>query len=70
MRVFPNMVVLAPGDGPELAKMLDFAIASDAPVAIRYPKASAKDLGLGEQPIELGKSQVLRWGTDLSLIHI
>ncbi len=70
MRVFPNMVVLAPGDGPELAKMLDFAIASDAPVAIRYPKASAKDLGLGEQPIELGKSQVLRWGTDGAILGL
>ncbi|MCC7333683.1 MAG: 1-deoxy-D-xylulose-5-phosphate synthase [Pirellulaceae bacterium] len=70
MRVFPNMVVLAPGDGPELAKMLDFAIASDVPVAIRYPKAPAKDLGLGDQPIELGKSQVLRWGTDGAILGL
>lgn len=70
MRVFPNMVVLAPGDGPELAKMLDFAIASDAPVAIRYPKASVNDLGLGQQPIELGKSQVLRWGTDGAILAL
>ncbi len=68
MRVFPNVVVMAPADGPELAKMLDFAIASDAPVAIRYPKASAGDLNLGQQPIELGKSQVLRWGTDGAIL--
>lgn len=70
MRVFPNMIVMAPGDGPELAQMLDFAIASDAPVAIRYPKASAKDLNLKQQAIEIGKSQVLRWGTDGAILGL
>ena len=70
MRVFPNIVVMAPADGPELAKMLDFAIANDAPVAIRYPKAAAGDLNLGHQPIELGKSQVLRWGTDGAILGL
>ncbi len=64
MRVFPNVVVMAPADGPELVKMLDFAISSDSPMAIRYPKAAAGDMALTQEPIELGKSQVLRWGTD------
>jgi len=70
MRVFPNIVVMAPADGPELARMLEFAIASDAPVAIRYPKASAGDLQLAEQPLELGKSQILRWGTDGAILGL
>ncbi len=68
MRVFPNLIVMAPADGPELAAMLDFAIASDLPVAIRYPKASALDLKLNTQPIELGKSQIVRWGTDGAIL--
>jgi 1-deoxy-D-xylulose-5-phosphate synthase len=70
MRVFPNIVVMAPADGPELSRMLEFAVASDAPVAIRYPKASAGELRLGDQPLELGKSQVLRWGTDGAILGL
>ncbi len=68
MRVFPNLVVMAPADGPELAAMLDFAVAGDKPVAIRYPKASALDLKLSGQPIELGKSQIVRWGSDGAIL--
>ncbi len=68
MRVFPNLAVMAPADGPELAAMLDFAVAGDQPVAIRYPKASALDLKLSGQPIELGKSQIVRWGSDGAIL--
>ena len=38
LRVFPNMVVMAPGDEKDIAPMFDFALAHDAPVAMRYPK--------------------------------
>ena len=40
MRVFPNMVVMAPGDEKDIAPMIDFALAHDSPVAMRYPKAN------------------------------
>ncbi len=70
MRVFPNIVVMAPADGPELASMLDFAVDSDLPVAIRYPKAAAVDVNVSQQPIELGKSQVMRWGTDGAILGL
>ncbi len=70
MRVFPNVTFMAPGDGPELAKMLDFALQCEGPVAIRYPKASAAKLDLETQPIELGKSQVVRWGTDGAILGL
>ena len=70
MRVFPNLVLMAPGDGPELKNMVQFAIDSNLPVGIRYPKASAGDLQLGQEPIELGKSQVLRWGTDGAILGL
>ena len=63
LRLFTTWCVWA-ADGPEVSAMLDFGLELNCPVAIRYPKAAAKDLGLVEQPIELGKGQVLRWGTD------
>src|SRR5438105_4746465 len=40
MRMFPNMVVMAPGDEKDVAPMLDFALHHDSPTAIRYPKAN------------------------------
>jgi 1-deoxy-D-xylulose-5-phosphate synthase len=70
MRVFPNMTLLAPGDGNELARMLDFALTCDGPVGIRYPKTSAADLQISEQPIELGKGQIVRWGTDGAILGL
>ena len=70
MRAFPNLTVMAPADGPELARMLDFALTCDGPVAIRYPKAAAPELDLSAQPIELGKSQFVRHGTDGAILAL
>ncbi len=70
MRVFPNIVCMAPGDGRELSHMLDFALDSPTPVAIRYPKASAASLNLDEQPIELGRGQIVRWGNDGAILGL
>jgi 1-deoxy-D-xylulose-5-phosphate synthase len=68
LRVFPNMVVMSPGDAMELPQMLDFAMQFDGPCAIRYPKASAVEIERESPPIELGKSEVIRWGTDGCLV--
>jgi 1-deoxy-D-xylulose-5-phosphate synthase len=68
LRVFPNMVVMSPGDATELPLMLDFAMQFDGPCAIRYPKATTKEIARSVPPIELGKSEVLRWGTDGCLV--
>ncbi len=70
MRVFPNITCMAPGSGQELAAMLDFALGVDGPVAIRYPKASAAEFDLSDQPIEMGKSQIVRWGTDGAILGL
>ncbi len=37
--MIPNMTVLAPKDGDELEEMLEFSLACDSPLAIRYPKS-------------------------------
>jgi 1-deoxy-D-xylulose-5-phosphate synthase len=70
MRLFPNIISMAPADGPELTAMLNFALAQNSPTAIRYPKASAKDLGCSTQPIELGKGQIVSWGTDGAILAL
>ena len=37
--MIPNMTIMQPKDGAELANMLEFAASFNAPLAIRYPKA-------------------------------
>ena len=64
MRVFPNMVVMAPGDEKDVAPMLEFALKHDAPVSIRYPKANLETIERPAQPIELGQAEILEWETD------
>lgn len=68
LRVFPNMVVMAPGDAADVAPMLDFALQHSSPCAIRYPKAAAIEVEGDRTPIELGKAEVLRDGPDGALI--
>ncbi|HEY2148167.1 MAG TPA: 1-deoxy-D-xylulose-5-phosphate synthase [Pirellulales bacterium] len=68
MRLFPNLVVMAPGDEDDLGKMLEFALAHDAPVSIRYPKAGVENVTERRAPVELGRAEVLHWGSDGMLI--
>ena len=39
LRTIPGIVLLSPRDGTELARMLEWAVGRDLPVAIRYPRA-------------------------------
>lgn len=66
----PNLVVLAPKNGVELAEMLEFAIKElDVPVAIRYPRGEASDVFHNiNTPIELGKSEVIYKGDDIAIV--
>jgi 1-deoxy-D-xylulose-5-phosphate synthase len=68
LRVFPNMVVMAPGDAADLPAMLAFALQQQVPVAIRYPKAAAEHVKRQLAPLELGRAEVLEWGHDLTLV--
>jgi 1-deoxy-D-xylulose-5-phosphate synthase len=68
MRLFPNMVVMAPGDAVDLKGMIDFALQHDTSSAIRYPKAPATTIEGERAPIELGKSETLRCGDDGTII--
>lgn len=42
---FPNMTLLQPKDGVELADMIKFSSTFKGPVAIRYPKSYERELG-------------------------
>ncbi len=64
MRMFPNMVVMAPGDEKDVAPMLDFALSHDGPTSIRYPKANLEKIDREIQPIVLGEAEILEWETD------
>jgi 1-deoxy-D-xylulose-5-phosphate synthase len=71
LRHIPNMVVMSPATGNELRSMLHCALSSGRPCAIRYPR----DVNPGEiaqdiQPIEIGRSELLREGTDAVLIAL
>jgi 1-deoxy-D-xylulose-5-phosphate synthase len=68
MRLFPNMVVMAPGDEYDARAMIEFALAHHSPVAIRYPKATAETVDGARTPIELGHAEVIDWGHDGTMI--
>jgi 1-deoxy-D-xylulose-5-phosphate synthase len=64
LRPFPGLTVMAPGDSHDIAPMLSFALEHDGPVAIRYPKATIETVERPPQPITLGKSEIIRQGSD------
>ena len=67
LRAMPNMQLLAPADGAELAAMLEYAWCQKGPLAIRYPRGCPEyELSL-HPPVESGKSVLLREGKDLLL---
>jgi 1-deoxy-D-xylulose-5-phosphate synthase len=68
LRVFPNFVVMAPGDELDVAPMLRFALEHDSPVSLRYPKASLDRIERAVALVELGQSEVLDWGDDVILV--
>ena len=68
LRLFPNMVVMAPGDANDIGGMLDFSLSHDVACSMRYPKTNAAEIRRDLQPIELGKSEQLRDGHDGTII--
>ena len=64
MRPFPGMVLMAPKDGHELFRMLEWAIGHDTPVGIRYPRANVPDGDepLFRKPIQAGEAEWLQEG--------
>ena len=68
LRVFPNMVVMAPADEKDIHPMFAFALRQSSPVAIRYPRAKLDAIERDIQPVELGQAEILEWETDGMLL--
>ena len=72
LRMIPNLVVAAPRDENQLARLLETAIRSDQPFALRFPRGSATGIAVDFQPepIPIGRAELLRDGGDVALFGI
>ena len=70
LRGYPNIVLMAPKDEAELRDMLFTAIEHEGPVALRYPRGNGVGVDISAKPklLEIGKSEILREGTDAAII--
>ena len=72
MRSMANMVVLAPSDGVQTAKILQAVAEYDGPCYIRLPRGLGSPVALYESvekcPFEIGKATVLKEGNDVTII--
>ena len=59
---------MAPGDANDIGAMLDFALQHDTPACIRYPKTNAAEITRQLQPVELGKSELMKPGNDGTIL--
>ncbi len=66
LRVFPDLVVMAPKDEDELRHMLATALSSALPAVVRYPRGSGYGVPTDGPPrvLPVGKAEVLRAGPD------
>ena len=71
LSMMPNMTVMAPKNGRELEKMMEFAVHAAGPCAIRYPRGTAyQGLEDFESPIRYGKSEILYRGKDTAILSV
>ena len=69
LRNFPNLTIMQPADGVELAHMLHTAIRLKRPVVIRYPRGVCPGFVPPEQfaDIPVGTARVLREGWEIQI---
>jgi 1-deoxy-D-xylulose-5-phosphate synthase len=71
LRLIPNLKIAAPADATELCALLETALASDGPIAIRYPKGpvpSTPDLPV--EPLPVGRWEEKRKGSDAIIFAV
>lgn len=69
LKNLPNLTLMAPRDGVELAGMLSYALKLNSPVAIRYPRGSAVKIDLPYSDLD-GSAQVIYKGHDIDLYPV
>jgi transketolase len=68
MRSIPNMTIISPCDGPEYYQTVLAAAELDGPVYIRIHRQKTKRLHSGDYKFEIGKGEILRKGSDITVI--
>jgi len=71
LRQLPNLVLAAPRDEQQLRRLLRTAFSQQHPFALQYPRDAGFDLPAVEpEPIEVGRGEVLREGSDILLLGL
>ena len=72
LRMIPNLVVTAPRDENELARLLATGLESDRPFALRFPRGPAPGVAPDPEPkpLPVGRAERLRDGSDLALVGL
>jgi len=72
LRHIPNIVVMAPKDEAELARMMVTAFEHEGPCAVRYPRGTGVGAKVSANPraIEIGKGELVRKGKDALVITL
>ncbi|MGB1556629.1 MAG: 1-deoxy-D-xylulose-5-phosphate synthase [Oceanococcaceae bacterium] len=62
LRAIPNMVIMAPSDEAECARMLETGVALGGPAAVRYPRGGGNGAEVPEIPraLTVGKARMVR----------
>jgi 1-deoxy-D-xylulose-5-phosphate synthase len=71
LRLIPNMKVAAPADATELCALLETALTTDGPMAIRFPKGpvpATPDLPVEALPV--GRWEEIRKGSDAAIFAV
>jgi len=68
MRVLPNMIVVAPGDGIEAEKATLALAENGKPSYLRLAREKTPIFSTDHSPFEIGKAYVLREGHDVTLL--
>jgi 1-deoxy-D-xylulose-5-phosphate synthase len=71
LRLMPNLKVASPADATELCALLETALATDGPVAIRFPRGTVPATpDLPVEPIPVGRWEEVRRGSDVAILAI
>jgi len=72
LRQMPNLVIAAPRDEAELARLLRTALVHTGPMALRYPRGAGVGVAVPEdpEPLPIGTWETLRPGGDLAILAV
>ncbi|MEO8033416.1 MAG: 1-deoxy-D-xylulose-5-phosphate synthase [Acidobacteriota bacterium] len=72
LRIFPNMVCMAPRDENELRHMVKTAFETGHPTSLRYPRGNGVGIAMDKEmkSLPVGKGEVMREGADAVIFAI